>query len=143
MRPAKVMLVVAGLAAFSMGGCRRGMSAPRAALQWTTIAPDRVSAIGHHHWVLYGVKLPPELGRASAGRRVELRFQRPLDAAKVTIYGSGPGHQLAPLEERRVGGKILALALPPLTFDRLDIEVNNHLRPTPLPPEVRIGQEVR
>jgi hypothetical protein len=145
MRPTRLgaVLVLAGLLAFSIGACRRGMcSQPARPLRWTSIASDRLEVVPLEHSIRFGIPLPPGVSAAGPGRRLELRFPRALDAAKVETYGSGPGHPLTPLHEARVRGNTLALTLPPLTLDRLDVVVHHHLRPAPLPPEVRVGKEV-
>jgi hypothetical protein len=142
MRPANLILLLAGLAAFSFGGCRRGWCGSRSKppLAWTAIPADQVEVSPLEGSTSFRVTLPPD---ASPARRIELRFPRPLDAAKVEAVGSGPRHRLTPLHETRVRGNTLAFDTPPLTLDRLDVVVHHHLRPPPLPPEVRIGKEVR
>jgi hypothetical protein len=139
MRPGKAILLLAGLAAFAFGGCRLGMCAGRSKppLTWTAIPADQVEVTSLEHSTSFAVKLPPS---ASPARRIELRFPRPLDAAKVEALGSGPNHRLAPLYETRVRGNTLAFDTPALTLDRLDVVVHHHLRPPPLPPEVRVGK---
>jgi hypothetical protein len=142
MRPAKVLLLLAGLAAFSFGGCRRGLCSSRSkpALTWTAIPADQVEVTPLEHATSFAVKVPPG---AAPARRIELRFPRSLEAAKVEALGSGPHHRLTPLHATRVRGNTLAFDTPPLTLDRLDVVVHHHLRPPPLPPEVRVGKEVR
>jgi hypothetical protein len=142
MRPARTILLLAGLAAFSLGGCRLGRCCSRSkpALTWTAIPADRVEVTPLEHSTSFGVPLPPG---ASPARRIEVRFPRSLEAAKVEALGSGPHHRFTPLHEARVRGNTLAFDTPPLTLDRLDLVVHNHLRPAPLPPEVRVGKEVR
>jgi hypothetical protein len=142
MRPGKPLLLVAGLAAFSFGGCRLGLCSGRSqpALTWTSIPADQVEVTPLEHSTSFSVTLPPA---ASPARRIELRFPRPLEAAKVEALGSGPHHHFTPLHETRVRGTTLAFDTPSLTLDRLDVVVHNHLRPPPLPPEVRVGKEVR
>jgi hypothetical protein len=142
MRPGRALLLLAGLAAFSFGGCRMGMCSSRSkpALTWTAIPADQVEVTPLEHSTSFAVKLPPG---ASPARRIEVRFPRPLEAAKVEALGSGPNHRLIPLYETRVRGTTLAFDTPPLTLDRLDVVVHQHLRPAPLPPAVRVGKEVR
>jgi hypothetical protein len=142
MRPGKALLLLAGLAAFSFGGCRLGRCCGRGkpALSWTAIPADQVEVTPLEHATSFAVALPPE---ASPARRIEVRFPRPLEAAKVEALGSGPRHRFTPLHEARVRGNTLAFDTPPLTLDRLNVVVHNHLRPAPLPPEVRVGKEVR
>jgi hypothetical protein len=141
MRPGRSLLLLAALAAFSFGGCRRGLcSTERPPLTWTSIAADRVEVTPLEHSTRFSVALPPA---ASPARRIELRFPRPLEAARVEAMGSGPHHRLTPLHETRVRGTTLAFDTPPLTIDRLDVVVHHHLRPPPLPPEVRVGKAVR
>jgi hypothetical protein len=141
MRPGKALLLLAGLAAFSFGGCRMGLcSSRKPALTWTTIPADRVEVTALEHSTRFAIALP---SAASPARRIELRFPRSLEAAKVEALGSGPNHRLTPLHETRVRGNTLAFDTPPLTLERLDVVVHNHLRPPPLPPEVRVGKEVR
>jgi hypothetical protein len=142
MRPANLILLLAGLAAFSFGGCRRGWcgSQSKPALTWTAIPADQVQVTPLEHATSFAVTLPPS---AAPARRIELRFPRALEAAKVEALGSGPNHRLTPLHETRVRGNTLAFDTPPLTLDRLDVVVHNHLRRPPLPPEVRVGKEVR
>jgi hypothetical protein len=76
-------------------------------------------------------------------RRVELRFGGALNGARVDAYASGPRHQLPVMEDRRFRGDTVVVALPELTLDRVEVVVHHHLRPTPLPPGVRLGREVR
>jgi len=139
MRPGKLLLVLAALAGFSAGGCRAGWcrSQPRPPLAFTTIAADDVEVTRLDHASRFAVALPPG---ASPVRRIELRFPKPLEAAKVEALGSGPNHHFTQLHETRVRGTTLAFDLPPLTLQRLDVVVHHHLRPPPLPPEVRVGR---
>jgi hypothetical protein len=39
-----------------------------------------------------------------------------------------------------VRGEVLEVPLPPLTLERIEVVVHHHLRPQPLPPEVRLGR---
>ena len=143
MRRAKLVLVLVGLVAFSMGGCRRGMCAqPVRPLVWTALPADAVEVTELEHVVRFEVPLPAQTARAGRTRRIELRFSRPLDSAKVETFGSGPRRLMIKVQER-VRGEALAVDLPPLEFERVAVIVHHHLRPVPLPPEVRIGQEVR
>jgi len=124
-----------------MGLCSSGTKGKgTAAVAWTAIPSDTVEVVPAEHSVRFGITVPPALAAAAPGRQLELRFPRALDSAKVAVSGSGPGHPLTPLHETRVQGNTLALALPPLTLDRLDVVVHHHLRARPLPPEVRIGR---
>ena len=137
--------ILAALAVVTFGGCRLGMGAarrPAAPLRWTVIAPDAVEVVEArpHHTVRFGVWVSAEAGRP---RRLELRFARPLDSARVDAYATGPHHEVTLVEGARVPGQALAVALPPLALDRIEVVVHHHLRPAPLPPEVRLGQEGR
>ena len=120
-----------------MGLCAAKARPP---LAWTEISADDVEVTQLEHSTSYAVRLPPE---ASPARRIEVRFPRALEAAKVEALGSGPNHALTRLYETRVRGNTLAFETPPLTLDRLDLVVHHHLRPRPLPPGVRVGKEVR
>jgi hypothetical protein len=142
MRPARALLLLSGLAAFSFGGCRLGMCSserPSRPLQWTSIAADDVEVTPLGRTTRFTVSLPRE---ASPARRIEVRFPRDLQAAKVEVLGTGPNHALTRLHRTRVRGNTLAFETPPLTLLRLDVVVHHHLRPRPLPPEVWVGREV-
>ena len=104
------------------------------------ISADDVEVNQREHTTSYTVRVPPE---ASPARRIEVRFPRGLEAAKVEALGSGPNHALTRLYQTRVRGNTLAFDTPALTLDRLDLVVHHHLRPRPLPPAVRVGKEVR
>lgn len=140
MRPAKTVLLLAGLAALALGGCPRGQCAetPAGPLTWTAITPDAVEATPLEHSIRFAFALP-----AGQARRVQLCFSRPLDGAELEIFGTGPRHLLTKIDERRVSGDSVSVELPPLTFERVDLVVHHHQRPVPLPPRVRVGQEVR
>jgi hypothetical protein len=144
MRPPGKALALAGLVAFSFGGCRMGMCSSESKsarpLQWTSIAADDVEVTPLRRSTRFAVTLPPE---ASPARRIEIRFPRPLEAARVEALGTGPNHAFTRLHETRVRGNTLAFETPSLTLLRLDLVVHHHLRPSPLPPEVRVGREVR
>lgn len=142
MRPGRIIVLIAALAGFGLGGCRKGWctAAPSPVLTWTTVGADDVEVVRLEHSSRFGVSLPPS---ASPVRRIELRFPRPLEAAKVEALGSGPNHHFTRLKETRVRGNTLAFDLPPLTLQRLDVVVHHHLRPPPLPPEVRVGKAVQ
>jgi hypothetical protein len=139
MRPRRLLLVLAALATFSAGGCRRGLCAP-GTTAWTVIPADRVVTTPLGGSVRFAVDLPPAPATA---RRIEVRFSRPLEAAQVQAYASGPRHPLALLAETRVRGATLALATPPLTLERLEIVVHHHQRRPPLPPQVLVAKAVR
>jgi hypothetical protein len=140
------VVLLAGLATGGLGGCPPGRcaeSAPSGPLTWTTIGADAVEATSLEHAVRFGFALPPASAHVGPPRRIQLCFARPLDSAEVEIFGTGPRHLLTKFDERRVPGTAAAIELPPLTFDRVDVVVHHHLRPVPLPPRVRVGQEVR
>jgi hypothetical protein len=148
MRPVKIVFLLAGLATCWLAGCKKGWcfaERSRPALAFTGVPADQIQATPAERAMHFGVPLSPALGRARPGRQLEVRFAQPLDSAQVATFGSGPGHPLVALDERRVAGTTLALALPPLTLDRLEVVVQHHLRPPPLPPAVRVGlpREVR
>lgn len=150
MKPVTLAMVAAALLALSIGGCRRGMCmgqtkpADGAALVWTTVPADQVELMWSQrgHASGFGVPLPAPAPGEGPVRRVAVRFPSPLDSAKVEVIGIGPRHRVA-LDDRRVRGRELAVALPALTLERIELVVHHHLRTPPLPPEVRVGREVR
>ena len=141
--PPTVMLLAA-LLALSLSGCRKGWCAGQGPsslpLTWISIAPDDVEVTPLGRRTTFAVQLPPE---ASPARCIEVRFPRALEAARVEALGTGPNHAFTRLSETRVRGNTLVLETPPLTLLRLDLVVHHHLRSPPLPPQVRVGAEVR
>jgi len=142
MRPARALLALVGLVAFSFGGCRLGMCAserPACPVEWTWIAADDVVVTSRGRTTRFTVSLPRG---GSPIRQIEVRFPRDLRAAKVEVLGTGPNHAFTRLHQTRVRGNTLAFETPTLTLLRLDVVVHHHLRPRPLPPEVWVGREV-
>jgi hypothetical protein len=138
----KLLLLGATLATFALGGCPRGICAQQDApgsLTWTAIPPDAVETTAQAHAIHFAIARPA----AGPARRIELCFARPLDGAEVELFGTGPRHLMTKVDERRVSGDHLSVELPPLSFDRFDVIVHHQLRPAPLPPRVRIAEEVR
>jgi hypothetical protein len=152
MRPAEWAVLGAVMLAAAFGGCRKGLamgeSRPARAsapLVWRTIPADVVEVLWsrRHHSTGFGVPIPPPAWNEGFARQMELRFSTPLESAKVSAFGVGPRHRVPLLDERRVRGAAVSLALPALTLDRVEVVVHHHLRTPPLPPEVRVGREVR
>lgn len=156
-RPVKVAMVVSALLALSIAGCRRGLCmgkpgaavaapvAPAPALAWTTVPADEVEVMwsGRHHSTAFGVALPPPAAGEGNLRQVELRFGGSLQSAKVDVVGIGPRHRVALLDEKRVRGNAVAVPVPALTLERVEVVVHHHARAVPLPPQVRVAREVR
>ena len=152
--PGALVMLLASALALGAGGCRKslGMTGAKAAralgpLVWTAIPADDIAVLVSRprHSTRFAIAVPPAPAEGTAGavRQVEVRFARPLDSAKVNAFAAGPRHRVMLLEEKRVRGDALALAVPALTLDRIELEVHHHRRTPPLPPEVRIGREVR
>jgi len=143
MHAKRAVLFLGALMAF-LAGCPKGVCASRAPasrqLTWITIPPDDVQVTPLGRRIVFGVQLPPQ---ASPARCIEVRFPRPLEAARVEVLGTGPNHASTRLHQTRVRGNTLVLEIPPLTLIRLDLVVHHHLRPAPLPPSVRVGAQLR
>jgi hypothetical protein len=74
---------------------------------------------------------------------LELHFAGRLEAAPIDVRAYGPGHAVTLTRNLRVRGPLLALPVPALTRDRVEVVVHHHLRPQPFPPDVYLAREVR
>jgi hypothetical protein len=149
---AAIAIVLAGLLACLVSGCERAgprwlfgpfaHAAPAAeTLTWTSQAGDALDVIESQlsGAVTYVVALPPN-ARATGLRRVELRFHDPLNGARVDAHAIGASGRHPLLDGRRIGGDTVAIPVPPLDLDRLQLTVHHHLRPLPVVAEVRFGR---
>lgn len=69
-----------------------------------------------------------EFGLPRDTRTLTVRFGRALDSAKVDVVVEGPRGRQVLLDERRVSGAVLALAVPLPEANRALVTVHTHLR---------------